>query len=79
MVRESHDFLARHKRFDMAGFVPRVDWVREMKRYGVLPDCVQPAEVTDVYGVERDYWKSLWHQPHATAGTQAARDSNSSR
>ena len=79
MVRAGLDFLAQHKRFDMSGFVPRADWVREMKRYGVLPECVQPAEVTDVYAVERGYWKSLWHQPSTAAATQAARDSNSSR
>ena len=25
------------RRFDMPGFRPRADWVREMKRYGILP------------------------------------------
>jgi hypothetical protein len=50
-------------RFDMTHFKPRPDWVREMKRYGVLPECVRPDEVADVYAVEKDYWKSLWHQP----------------
>ena len=28
--------LEKVKRFDMPGFRPRPDWVREMKRYGVL-------------------------------------------
>jgi hypothetical protein len=47
----------------MPGFVPRADWFREMKRYGMIPQCVKPEEVTDVYTVEQEYWKSLWWQP----------------
>jgi hypothetical protein len=63
MITAGTDFLAEHKRFDMPGFVPRADWVREMKRYGVLPDALQPGDVSDVYAVEAKYWESLWHQP----------------
>lgn len=51
------------KRFDMPGFQPRVDWVREMKRYGVLPPGATSSEGVDVYAAERDYWASLWYQP----------------
>lgn len=59
--------LARVKRFDMPGFRPRVDWVREMRRYGILPlDTPDDASV-DVYETERRYWESLWHRP-ATPG-----------
>lgn len=63
MITAGTDFLAEHKRFDMSGFVPRTDWVREMKRYGVLADGVKPGDVTDVYAVEMKYWESLWHAP----------------
>lgn len=63
MVTAGTDFLVEHKRFDMPGFVPRTDWVREMQRYGVLPAGVKPRDVTDVYAVEAKYWESLWHQP----------------
>jgi len=54
--------LEQVKRFDMPDFTPRRDWVREMKRYGILPP-EQPelnAKV-DVYAVERKYWESLWY------------------
>lgn len=47
------------KRFDMPGFQPREEWVREMKRYGVLPPDAQGP--FDAYAVERRYWESLWH------------------
>ena len=63
MINAGTDFLKDHKRFDMPGFVPRTDWVREMKRYGVVPECVTPDDVTDVYAMESKYWESLWHQP----------------
>jgi len=55
--------LAEIKRFDMAGFQPRSDWVREMKRYGVIPASADPAVPLDVYALEQRYWESLWHQP----------------
>ena len=64
MIVAGKEFLERDStRFDMTNFKPRTDWVREMKRYGVLPECVKPEEVTDAYAIEQDYWKSLWHQP----------------
>ncbi len=66
MIVAGKEFLERDStRFDMTHFKPRADWVREMKRYGVLPECVKPEEVTDAYAIEQDYWKSLWHQPTA--------------
>jgi hypothetical protein len=55
--------MAEIKRFDMPDFRPRVDWVREMKRYGVLPASLKPDEPLDVYAVEEKYWRSLWYEP----------------
>jgi len=46
------------KRFDMPGFRPRPDWIREMKRYGIL--AADAAEKADCYNTERRYWQSLW-------------------
>jgi hypothetical protein len=63
LAERGKEYLEKENpRFDMAHFRPRVDWVREMARYGVLPSCVQREEVDDVYTVEKDYWKSLWYQ-----------------
>jgi hypothetical protein len=61
LCRAGKRFLEKDKRFDMEGFTPRVDWVREMKRYGVLPECSD--DPVDVYAVESAYWESLWHRP----------------
>jgi hypothetical protein len=48
------------KRFDMPGFRPRPEWVREMKRYGILSSDSPAFSAVDVYAVERRYWESLW-------------------
>lgn len=53
------------KRFDMAGFQPRYEYLREMKRYGVLPasfDLANPAKV-DPYELDQQYWRQFWPSP----------------
>ncbi len=50
------------KRFDMPGFRPRPEYVREMVRYGVLPANASTGTVLDVYGTDQAYWRSLWHR-----------------
>jgi len=51
-------------RFDMAQFRPTPQYLREMKRYGVLPASFDPAKETiDVYDLDRRYWESMWHKP----------------
>jgi hypothetical protein len=57
------DRLQAITRFDMPGFKPRGDWVREMKRYGILPGSLNASDPIDVYATERRYWESLWHRP----------------
>jgi cytochrome c553 len=58
------DALAQDtRRFDMPGFRPRADWVREMKRYSILPADLDPAVPINCYAVERKYWESLWYKP----------------
>jgi cytochrome c5 len=51
------------RRFDMPGFLPRADWVREMKRYGILPVDLVPTAPIDCYATEQKYWQSLWYLP----------------
>jgi hypothetical protein len=63
LVLAGRNFLNQNTRFDSENFRPRKDWVREMQRYGILPECVTPDDVTDAYAVERAYWASLWHSP----------------
>jgi hypothetical protein len=67
MVTAGKENLDEIKRFDMRGFQPRAEYVREMKRYGVLPTTFQMGEnPIDIYATDQAYWQSLWHRPSAT-------------
>ncbi len=52
----------------MPGFRPNEHYVREMKKYGVLPADLGPNAPIDPYATDRAYWRSLWHKP---AGARA--------
>jgi len=54
--------LDRIKRFDMAGFRPSEHYVREMKRYGILPASHSDSDPIDVYKLDQKYWRSFWYQ-----------------
>ena len=48
----------------MPGFRPTPQYLREMKRYGILP----PNHADDgagrfLYELDRAYWESLWYRP----------------
>jgi hypothetical protein len=63
MCRDGKRRLEEIKRFDMPGFRPTPGYVREMKRYGILPNDLPEAAPIDVYATDRAYWRSLWWQP----------------
>ncbi|TWU65104.1 PD40 domain-containing protein [Crateriforma conspicua] len=64
MIRAGHQDLQKRKRFDMPGFEPTWPYVREMKRFGVLPAEFQfGRDAIDVYETDRAYWESLWYHP----------------
>ena len=51
------------KRFDMPGFRPGPEYVREMARFGILPPAPGLGAPMDVYSLDRAYWQSHWHRP----------------
>jgi len=54
------------KRFDMPGFRPRPEYLREMKRYGILPETFDAdREAVDPYALDRRYWDSFIYKPGA--------------
>jgi hypothetical protein len=64
MVDAGKKRLDHVKRFDMPGFKPRKEYIREMKRYGVLPDSFDPDKHNvDVYQLDEFYWRHLWYYP----------------
>jgi mono/diheme cytochrome c family protein len=62
-IERTKQHLDQIKRFDMPGFVPRPEYVREMRKYGVLPPEAKPEDVTDIYSLEQQYWQSQWYSP----------------
>jgi len=61
MVSAGKENLEEIKRFDMPGFRPPPQYLREMKRYGIL-SVDHPADApVDVYELDRQYWESLWY------------------
>jgi len=70
-VRRTKAELDRIKRFDMAGFQPRPEYLREMKRYGVLPADFDPNTLVDPYALDRAYWRSLWYRVGPAKGEPA--------
>lgn len=51
------------KRFDMPGFVPRPQYLREMKRFGVLTREPDPGGTFDPYLLDQAYWEMLHFKP----------------
>ncbi len=63
-IRAGKQRLDQVKRFDMPGFRPNEHYVREMKRYGILPTSYNPARhPIDVYETDQAYWRSFWYTP----------------
>jgi hypothetical protein len=50
------------KRFDMPDFQPRQEYIREMKKFGILPPEHNPATTVNPYELEQNYWRSLWYR-----------------
>ncbi len=63
-IRRGKHYLGHeNKRFDMAGFRPGRPYIREMKRYGILPKDLGPDDPVDPYKTDQAYWESFWYQP----------------
>jgi hypothetical protein len=64
-IGASADELRAKKRFDMPGFRPNEHYLREMQRFGILPDSIAPAGPIDGYAADQAYWRSFWYRPRS--------------
>ncbi|MDD4871671.1 MAG: hypothetical protein PHR77_14025 [Kiritimatiellae bacterium] len=56
-IQKAKEALSENKRFEMPGFQPNEHYVREMKRYGILPPDFDISRTTlDSYETDRKYW-----------------------
>lgn len=65
MIQETSNLqYTRYKRWYMEGFKPRETYIREMKRYGVLPpDFDLDTDPINVYEIDEKYFRQQWHKP----------------
>ncbi len=60
-LQAARDRLNTIKRFDMPGFKPGDAYIREMKRYGILPSSFDPEKQDiNTYEIDRKYWQQFW-------------------
>jgi hypothetical protein len=56
--------LDAQPRFPSPAFKPNPQYVREMKKFGILPQSFDLAKDTlDVYEADQAYWRSFWFTP----------------
>ena len=67
LVRDARGRMLAGKRFDMPGFRPTAHYIREMKRYGILPKDLPPDAPVDIYATDQAYWRSFWYVPKKDA------------
>ena len=64
MIEGGHQKLDQVKRFDMPGFKPPPEYIREMKRYGLIAETFDVnRDNFDVYAMDRLYWNSFIYKP----------------
>jgi hypothetical protein len=59
-VIEAKVHLEKITRFNMPDFRPAPEYIREMKRFGILPADFRQGDPIDVYDTDRRYWQSMW-------------------
>ncbi|MGL4943491.1 MAG: hypothetical protein ACRC46_09910 [Thermoguttaceae bacterium] len=61
-IVRTKEHLDTIKRFDMPDFIPRPQYIRELKKYGIIPADADPSARVDTYSLEQEYWRSLWYR-----------------
>ena len=60
-AKERLDVLPR---YGTSQFRPNRQYLREMKRFGVLPAEFDPArDAVDVFRIDQEYWRQFWYYP----------------
>jgi hypothetical protein len=73
-IEEAAAHLEAITRFTMPEFRPEPEYVREMKRYGILAEDHPDGGRLDVYETDRRYWESLWHRAQAKPAAAGGQD-----
>jgi hypothetical protein len=64
MVKAGQAYLKNDPAWNMPGFKPNADYIREMKRYGILPETFDVRrDPINPYETDRRYWQMFWYAP----------------
>ena len=64
VIKSGQSYIDSNKRWHMKGFKPTTAYVREMKRYGILPGSFDiNIHPIDVRATDEAYFRSHWHYP----------------
>jgi mono/diheme cytochrome c family protein len=64
-IRNGKEQMDKVARFGTETFKPNRQYVREMKRFGVLPAQFDPdRDSIDVFRTDQEYWKLFWCRPN---------------
>lgn len=67
-IRASKEKMESPPRYSQEGFRPNPQYVREMKKFGILPENFDPArDKIDIFATDQAYWESLWYRPNLRA------------
>jgi hypothetical protein len=60
-IKQGKAILDSEPRFGMPAFKPNPQYVRELKKYGVIPrDFDLARQPLDYFAADQAYWRSLW-------------------
>jgi len=63
-IRQGKAILDAEPRYGRPGFKPNPQYVRELKRYGILPiEFDASRQPLDYFAADQAYWRSLWTVP----------------
>ena len=72
-VEEGKKAIDATGRFTTASVRPNGQYIREMKRFGILPASFDISrQPLDIFQTDQEYWKSLWPRPPSTAQSSTA-------
>ncbi len=62
LIEQGKAELDAKPRYGTPGFQPNQQYIREMRRFGILPPDFDPAhDSVDIFHADQAYWKSFWY------------------
>ena len=66
LIHAFKGFMEDEKMWGMSTFYPKKGYVREMKRFDILPPSFTYGDPIDVYATDKKYWDSFIYRPDNT-------------